>query len=182
MTHESAKKPLLLVAIPTIIIVIVLALTGIYKLNLLLHESDQYRDCNPEKMLSYLEKTYGIDFPEDIKDVKAAKGAYGWGGESSFIIKFAAKPDVFKKFLKSVPGNRYKLEPYSPLQDKRLRLLAPYVPQWYKEPITKGNMCHIKVEMAHIKNVDFLITIYIDTSAETTFIVYMWGTYKSDIQ
>jgi hypothetical protein len=182
MEHKPAKKRMLVIAFAAVVVVAaVFVLIGTYKVLLFMYDGDTFREYNPKKMITYLENRYHINFPEDIKEVKAAKTWLSWDGWAEFIIKFSAKPGDINKFLESIAGGPYKLHPYNPTEDDRFDY-ASVTPQWYRSPIAAGKMGEVILEVARIKNVAFPAAVYIDTSDENNSIVYIMGNYKSDTE
>jgi len=181
MKHKFVKITMLVLAILVAgILLTVLAVVSLAKLSeYLAQEVYQYREYDPEKMVAYLEKRYNIDFPDNIKEVKAAKTWPDRDSSRYFILKFIAEPNDVSKFLESVPGGAYKLYPYNPREDTRLYDVSRDT-QWYAEPIKEGKKGYINVEVPGIQNVGFTIYVYIDTTDDKNHVVYLAGDYESE--
>ena len=139
------------------------------------YDSGTYTECNPAKMVRYLEKRYVIKFPENMREVKAAKSGLSWDSYSFFIIKFTDESSDVRKFV----GNA-TLYPYDSTTDDRS---APYksVPEWWTSPINKGETANMSVEGNYNKKLGSHIDVYIDTLDEKNYVVYLSGTYTSDL-
>ena len=149
--------------------------------NYLMHEWGKFRDCSADKMVVYLENRYNIDFPENIKDVKAAKTWRSWDGGANFILRFTAEANDVARFLESIPQKRYTLGAYLPGEDDRF-IHASSVPKWYLDKIDEGKIGSLHLSVAYIKNVGFPTKIYIDTANAKSHVVYMKGNYKHDVE
>ena len=75
-----------------LVALVVVLIFGLAKLLVRWYSPSSYYEYNPDKMVLYLEKRYNIDFPDDIREIKAAKSGMMWDGWSGFILKFTAQP------------------------------------------------------------------------------------------
>lgn len=137
---------------------------------LLLAYRARYVECDSKQLLSALERTFEISFPTQIQGLKTAKTAkHGIDSSISFIVKFTAKPETVNKFLESFPdGLAFDIH-YNEEDDLRSAYVWP-PPRWFTEPIAQGKMCEYRLAGPKLK-------IYIDTSDETNFVVYLRGYY-----
>ncbi|MHC4737184.1 MAG: YgaP family membrane protein [Planctomycetota bacterium] len=129
----------------------------------------KYTECDPNSMITRLERMLKVDFPEGIREAKAAKTrSYSWN-DISFLLKFAAEPNATYSFFKSFPENIH-FESYERMKDRR----AEYQPKWFRNPISQGKFSS-GGPYGPKRN---LYSIYIDTSNEKIFIVYLEGVYS----
>lgn len=136
-----------------------------YKLDL--HTGFIRRD--PKKIIARLEGAFVVDLPEKFKDARAATAWLGWdNGYTGYIIKFRIEPNALQSFVKLE-----NLNPYDRDADERDKNIIP-MPKWYTQPIQRGKMGTIELSSPKYK-VDCSADIYIDTSDEKNFIVYMGG-------
>lgn len=136
---------------------------------------NKYIECDPGKMLANIEKIFTIDFPEEIKVAKAAKAqGSSWDRWSKFLLKFAAEPNTVDGFLKSFP-EKIHFESYERRKDMRQELGMSPTPPWFKTPIQQGK-CNL--EGRGRPGQSLLDWIYIDTSDDKIFVVYMEGRYS----
>ena len=130
-----------------------------------------YRECEPEKLLSDLERTFDINFPTEIKNVKTARTPGSWDGTaSSFAVRFSADPATLDRFLESFPI-RIKFDQYR-LPDTR-DSPAIRTPAWFTEPIGQGKVGGYYPPVEKMK-------IYVDTTDKSVFVVYLSGFYHRD--
>jgi len=135
-----------------------------------LHERYEYSlrpiECSPEDLIPDLEKTFDINFPKGIKEIKTAKTLGSWDSNTiDFIVKFCAEPDIVDTFIKSFPQG-VVLEDYDPEWDMRSVGITS-APAWFTMPIQKGRMGDIPGYGDK--------EIYIDTTNEKEFVVYFYG-------
>lgn len=135
----------------------------------------RYVECGPQEMLVDLGRVFHVDFPQDIKHVKAAKSVPDEHGDVLFIVKFIAEPNAVDRFLKSFPEKPLKieLEPYEPEFDRRRSPGYWPPPKWFTKPIRQGK------KGAYIL-ADGKKDIYIDTTDEKGFVVYITGWYHPE--
>jgi len=131
----------------------------------------RYIERNPERMIGRLERIFEVDFPKEIKEVRAARTRVSWDGVASFIVKFTAAPDVVESFVKVK-----NLEPYSRERDDRDS--GTPKPQWFTEPIKQGKTGDIYLSSRQDKTV-FRGEIYVDNADEKNFVIYIRGGYES---
>jgi len=160
-----------------------LAITSLYgmaKLFLRLYDTGTYTEYNPDKMVAYLEKRYDINFPENAGEIKAARSGSGWDGASNFLLKFTAKPSDVEEFLRTAAYFHLRLD--LPKHDYRYDESYESVPEWWKEPIEKGQRWNMYVKDSFVENADVgsTIYVYIDTSNDKTYVVYLRGTYDNE--
>jgi len=130
----------------------------------------RYVKCDSEKLLDELERTFDIEFPSNIKDLKTAKTSrHGLDASISFIAKFTAKPETVDNFLASFKGGVNFDVPYD--QDDDLRGAYAWTPpMWFTVPIRKGRRVRLNASTAP--------HIYIDTTDEENYIVYLRGSLQ----
>lgn len=164
----------------SILVFVILAVMSILaialpKLFVRWYDSGTFTEYNPAKMVRYLEKRYVIKFPENMREVKAAKSGISWDDGSDFIVKFTADASDVRKFVENAT-----LRSYYSTTDNRT---APYlsVPEWWTSPIMQGEIGEMFVECKYNKDLDSYIHVYIDTSDEKKYVVYLSGTYTSDL-
>ena len=138
-----------------------------------LHERDEYSlrpiECSPNDLIPDLEKTFDINFPKVIKEIKTAKTLGSWDSNTiHFIVKFCAEPDIVDTFVKSFPRG-IGWGSYDPEWDMRSVDIS-HAPDWFTETITQGKMGDYWLAGPKM-------SIYIDTSVETNFVVYLHGFY-----
>lgn len=135
----------------------------------------RYVECDPEVLLSDLEKVFAFEFPSDVREVKAAKTSTTDRIIALFMVKFAAQPAAIDEFLASFPKEPLEvmLEPYDIESDGRSRHTFP-TPRWFLKPIQQGKrgFCHRGFGR---------IVIYIDTTDKKCSVVYMDGQVSSDM-
>jgi hypothetical protein len=130
----------------------------------------RYVECVPEQLLADLERISDVNFPDNIKKVRAAK-TIPIDGEIHFIIKYTCHQNVLNSFLESFPPDPLKeLEPYDPASDLRKTFFWP-PPRWFTEPIKHGKEGVLILDNRRV-------TIYIDTTSKKDFIVYIEGFYS----
>lgn len=127
----------------------------------------RYIECDSEQLLVGLEPVFGFDFPEHIRDVKAAKTIrFGWA--NLFIVKFTAEANTVEQFLKSFPETilESRSKPYYPCSDMRETVGSWPPPKWFTQPIQQGK---------HSEYGHGSLEIYIDTTDDKNSVVYMRG-------
>lgn len=140
---------------------------------------DQYTECDAKEMVARLERIFQINFPEEIKEAKAAKTpGSSWDRWNKFILKFAAEPDAVDRFLESFP-EKIHFKPYEYRKDMRGELGMPPIPPWFREPIQQGK-CNLEGQRRPRRSL--LDWIYIDTSNEKQFVVYLEGRYSRKLE
>ncbi len=158
---KAAKKAIAIGGLA--ILVVLLAVIAAYWLG----ESDSggYIERNPHKIIAQLEKILEVDFPENIKNVKAAKvwiKRENWVG---YIIKFTAEPNMVDGFLKFED-----LKPYD--RERDYRDYGRPTPEWFTKPIQQGKTGNLILDSAGGR-IQYGVTIYIDTSDARNFVVYV---------
>lgn len=124
---------------------------------------------NPKKVIAHWERVFENDFPDDIQNVKAATTWLGWdNGHTGYIIKFRIEPNSLNSFVKFRNLKQYIRE-----DDERHREIIP-LPKWFTRPIKKGKMGKVSLS-APKHHASYSFDIYIDTSDEKIFVVYMVG-------
>ena len=139
---------------------------------------DMYIERAPERMLNHLEKTFVIDFPEDITEVKAAKTPGSWDGAIGFMVKFAADPNTVNRFFKSFQ-QEVNLHPYTREDDSR-DILKP-APKWFLEPIKQGKEAGPSLVSRDYGKASSHLSVYVDTTNQENFVVYIHGGYDSEL-
>lgn len=135
----------------------------------------RYIERNPEHVVSHLEETFVIDFPEQIREVKAAKSRASWDGVVGFIVKFTAEPNVVEEFLQSFP-KKVEFKPYDFELDTRGSDITPC---WFTLQIRQGKQSvgSLGVDSAGAS----MRRLNIDTTDEKNFVVYIKGGYDSEL-
>jgi hypothetical protein len=154
-------------------ILVVAGVALMFLLGLPFYLTGVYFECNPERMVSHLEKTFVIDFPEDITKVRTAK-SFGWDDSIGFMVKFVAEPNSVDRFLKSFPkeGNLSQYRVEDDIRDTRT-----YVPKWFSEPIIQGKEASPSLVSRDYGKAGSDLSVYIDTTNEKGFVVYIHGGY-----
>jgi len=153
-------------------ILVVVCVALMFLLGLPFYLTGVYFECNPERMVNHLEKTFIIDFPEGITEVRTAK-SFGWDNSIGFKIRFIAEPNTVDRFLKSFQ-EEVDLYPYSPDQDLRGSV---YDPRWFMVPIKQGKMTSPSFRSREYGKAGSDLSVYIDTTNEKSFVVYIIGGY-----
>jgi len=136
-----------------------------------------YFECNPERMVSHLEKTFVIDFPKGIAEVRTAK-SFGWDDSIGFMVKFVAEPNSVDRFLKSFQ-EEVNLSKY--LVEDDIRDASTYVPKWFSEPIKQGKEARPSFRSRVYGKAGSDLSVYIDTTNEKSFVVYILGGYEGKL-
>jgi len=124
-------------------------------------------ECTPQDLIPDLEEMFNIDFPKDIKEVKTAK-TMPLDGAIFFIVKFITEPEIVDTFVQSF-SRGIGWGSYDPEWDMRSVDIS-HAPDWFTETITQGKMGDYRLAGPKM-------SIYIDTSVETNFVVYLHGFY-----
>jgi len=112
---------------------------GLFYLSSLVEQyQNRYVECAPEKVLPVVERTFYIDFPEGIRQVRTAKRKSG-RIPIHFIIKFAGDSKTIERFLESFP-EEVKFEIYSEELDHRISCMKWFIPKWFRAPIKAGKV------------------------------------------
>jgi len=159
-------------------ILVVAGLVLILFLDLPFYLTNGYIEREPERMVSHLEKTFVIDFPERIRELKTAKTPVSWDGAVGFMVKFAADPNTVDRFLKSFQ-QEVNLHPYTREDDSR-DILKP-APKWFSEPIKQGKEARPSFRSRDYGKAGSDLSVYIDTTNEKSFVVYIHGGYDSKL-
>lgn len=135
----------------------------------------RYVECDPEVLLSDLEKVFAFEFPSDVREVKAAKTSTTDRIMVLFMVKFAAQPAAIDEFLASFPKEPLEvmLEPYDIESDGRSRHTFP-TPRLFLKPIQQGKRGYYSPGFGRID-------IYIDTTDKNCSVVYMDGQVAIDM-
>ena len=127
--------------------------------------TDFYVMCNPEKVITPLERTFILDFPDDMKDAKAAIG-HSWDNWSMYIIKFEAETRIAEVFLVSVGD----VKPYNQSWDERgLNTYKSPALRWFTQPIRRGKMGRCSAG----PKCGFDACVYVDSSQAKNHFVYL---------
>lgn len=165
-----------------VFLTVVVALLGLFVLWRLfifgMEYSERFIECDPQQIMVRLERIFDIDFPDEIRGVKAATSRGHWLQSNiiSFKVKFTAEPDTVAKFFVSFP-RKILFEPYKASSDARGSDLRR-TPGWFKKPIQRGKVGAGGVS-GRGKNIE---RIYIDTGNEKNFVVYLRGFYRHDLE
>jgi hypothetical protein len=178
--RKSRRSKILVIILSSSValILMILLVFGLSKLFVRWFDIGTFSEYDPGKMVVYLEKRYNIDFPENIREVNAAKSGESWDGGAVFILKFSAKQSEVNEFLDTTLGT--DLHTPDSWSDDRFN---PYesTPDWWTKPIIKGEMGHLYVEDTFVSNGSSTMYVYIDRSDGENNVVYLQGTYKSPI-
>ncbi len=164
------------IIIPTAIILISLGLWAGFKVlgwlnyrfgKYLIPYRGTYYWCDPEELIVKLEGRLDLKFPDDFRDIKAAKTPV-LEGSVSFLIRFTAEPNVMNAFFNSFP-REVIFEEYTPSEDIRSNL--PSALDWFMKPIRKGKFA-IAYNTPRVNSI-----IYIDITNEKWYVVYWYGSY-----
>jgi len=158
-------------------ILIVAGVALMFFLGLPFYLTGIYFECNPERMVCHLEKTFIIDFPEDITEVRTAK-SYGWDDSIGFMVKFIAEPNSVERFLKSFPK---EVSLYQYRVEDDTRDARTYVPKWFSEAITQGKEASPSFRSREYGKAGSDLSVYIDTTNEKRFVVYIHGGYDGEL-
>jgi hypothetical protein len=164
-------KTILVVLAPFLVVAVIG--TGVFVRFYLGYTSRFYQErcveCNSQEVIQSLEKVFGIKFPVGVTDINTAKSIPIDGAIHS-IVRFRAKPIIVEKFFESF-HKQPQFELYGMDGDRRNSDLSP-VPNWFDTPIQDGN-----IGIYTSANYKGYMEIYIDTSDEETFIVYLKSLY-----
>ena len=129
----------------------------------------RYKECVPSELFGDFEAVFEANFPDRVKEVKAAKTVPVDGG-IFFIIKFTTSPSSVNGFVESFPEKELLLEwaQYGVESDRRRSSGFWRPPKWFIEPIEEG-----KVARYHPAYGD--VHIYIDSSDKKASVVYIYG-------
>lgn len=134
----------------------------------------RFVEYQPKQVLPVLERVFNFNFPADIKEVKTAQ-TISRDGFIHFIARFVAEPDTIQRFLESFTDMNM-FQPYKSEADLRDWGFWP-PPRWFKKPIKQGRIYADTIARPG-RN---LRQIYIDTTNEKDFLVYMQGSYSSNL-
>jgi len=156
-----------------IIVASVVTIEGLFLLSLKIRFWQQrYRECDPGIILPSLERAFGVNFPE-VK-IKAAKAHLFDGQESDlYLLKFASEPEEVEQLIDSLDKNEkitVFCEPPDKDSDVPIQDLIPKRDWLPRRPMTQG-------KMYYIKGLKIDMTIYIDTTNENKYTVYVKGDY-----
>jgi hypothetical protein len=128
----------------------------------------RYIECDPNELFVELEHRFQWRLPAQIWEVKTARNYGSWDSTTScYIVRFCAEPNSVDVFLSSFP-KRVNFVPYTRQEDTRyLETKNHLAPSWFTEPINDG-----KIGYAHD---EYDCYIFIDTSVEQRYVVYLWG-------
>jgi len=158
-------------------ILVVAGVALMFLLGLPFYLTGVYFECNPERMVSHLEKTFVMDFPEGITEVRAAK-SFGWDDSIGFMVKFADDPNSVDRFLKSFPK---EVSLYQYRREGDIRNSRTYTPKWFSQPITQGKEASPILRSRDYGKASSHLSVYIDTTNEKSFVVYIHGGYDGEL-
>jgi hypothetical protein len=158
-------------------ILIVAGVALMFLLGLPFYLTGVYFECNPERMVSHLEKTFVIDFPDGITEIRTAK-SFGWDDSIGFMVKFVAEPNSVDRFLNSFQ-EEVNLSQYRVEDD--IRNARTYVPKWFSEPIIQGKETRPSFRSRDYGKASSHLSVYIDTTNEKSFVVYIHGGYEGKL-
>ena len=158
----------------SLVTLVIVGVSFIFFFSLPFFVGDIYIECAPERIMTYLEKTFVIDFPECIREVKAAKTLGSWDGAVGFMIKFVADPNTVDRFLKSFQED-VELYPYTRENDIR-DILKP-MHSWSMVPIKQGKSAIPGLFSRDYGKAGSDLYVYIDTTNQESFVVYVHGGY-----
>jgi len=132
----------------------------------------RYIECRSKELVPSLEKTFQIDYPDEINKMKVAKSIPTQDGIVMFIIKFSAEHNAVHNFLNSFPKESLpiEIESYQAKLDGRKGVGFWSPPKWFTKPIQQGEKYTYYIG-------DRKQEIYIDAMNETIPIVYINGWY-----
>lgn len=154
-----------------VVLLALLAFLGAYWI----YQSGGYIRRNPKKVIARIEKIFEIDFPDEIKDVRTATTWMEWDNWTTYIIKFRVEPKSLNTLIKIE-----HLSPYDPNDDERMKSLDLPMPKWYAQPIQQGNVGTLTLRSPR-GHVSHEACVYVDTSDDKTFVVYIHGSYHSGL-
>ena len=160
-------------------ILVVAGVALISFLGLPFYLTNGYIGRDPERMVSHLEKTFVIDFPENIMEIRAAKTPVSWDGAVGFMVKFTADPNTVDRFLNSFP-QEVELSQYRREDDIRGTSVV-HEPKWFSQPITQGKEASPILCSRVYGKASSHLSVYIDTTNEKSFLVYIHGGYDSKL-
>ena len=177
--RKRSKQIIVLIAIVlgSLSILVVACVALMFILGLPFYLTGVYFECNSERMVSHLEKTFVIDFPEVITEVRTAKSS-GWDDSIGFMVKFVAEPNSVDRFLKSFQ-EEVNLSQYRVEDD--IRDASTYVPKWFSEPITEGKRARPGLVSRDYGKAGSDLSVYIDTTNQESFVVYIHGGYEGKL-
>ena len=170
---KSVERPFKLLVI--VLLAILAGCAVLFGFTYLTYQIGNYQrrhiDCDPEQLLSDLERVSHVNFPDDIQKVKAA-ATVPIEGDILFILKFTCKADILNTFLESFPNEPLKieLEAYKPDYDLRKASFWP-PPSWFTEVIEHGKEGALFLDNRRAE-------LYIDTTNEKSLVVYIRGSYS----
>ena len=136
---------------------------------------ERYLEWDTKEGVLKLERVFGFDFPENIREVKVAKTP-AIDGAVLFLVKFVAEADTvtsfidtFPPWLPNEPWRKIEFEPYKRELDRR-KPRRRFKPAWFKKPIQQG-------KIGDYGKAYGTITIYIDTTDKNNYVVYLNGFY-----
>ncbi|MHC4676129.1 MAG: hypothetical protein ACYTBZ_26865 [Planctomycetota bacterium] len=135
---------------------------------------ERYIECDPKELLPILESDFDVNFPVDIKDVKAAKTP-SIEGSAFFLVKFCAEPNTVGIILKSIEKRAHSV-PYERKHTFTTGCIGWPSPSWARVPIKQGRKYTFRSAYKKIPastDVDLLV----DTTDKDSFVVYMEGAY-----
>ena len=170
---KQFAKILACVALP--LPIVYLALVGLCYLGFEVRLwQERYVECHPAELLPYLEKGCSLEFPSDVKELKTAKTPV-IEDVVDFLLKFATEPNAVNRFLESFPEGIAKemlhetARSYKKEKDTRSSHVGG-VPKWFRSPIQQGSIA--RYHGSHLR-----MTIYVDTTNEEVYVVYIDGFY-----
>lgn len=135
----------------------------------------RYRECDPNELIPVVHKVFGIDFPQNIRDVKAAKTPVQ-DRSVLFILKFTSEPNDINNLVNS---DMIALGPQ--ICEKRCNFsdLWWFRPSWMSKGISQGIKYIIRSLPEEISASGDLC---IDTTDKNNFVVYIVGLYEATNQ
>lgn len=164
--------------IPIAAIVLLLACWALFHIDLILSSimgADKFTfyNCPPEEVIARMETAFGLKFPDGVTKIRAAKTPYS-EGNTSFVIRFTAEPNVVDALLRSFPGG-IRLHEYTRESDFRPETAG--APGWYKDPIQRGKWGCPGPTPSMERAGTALLNIYIDMTDDAKYVVYWTGYY-----
>ena len=173
------KKSKLIVLLSILFVILVAVISSLIIAMHMITDSSikgrQYQErlieCNALDLTITLEKTFKVVFSEDIENFKATKSPPR-DGSVRYILKFNSTPYIVEKFLESFPKTRRsgRFKPYISDEDRRHRPGTWPPPDWFTMPIYKGKVGRYGTALGSMD-------IYIDTTENEKYIIYLYGSY-----
>ena len=134
----------------------------------------RYIECDPKELLPIVELDFEVNFPVDIKDVKAAKTP-SIEGLAFFLVKFCAEPNTVGILLKSIEERSHSV-PYERKYTFTTGCIGWPSPRWARVPIKQGRKYTFRSAYKKIP-VSTDVDLFVDTTDKENLVVYLEGCY-----